>query len=556
MAVEKEFDVIVIGAGASGGLPAAAYLQKAGARVALIEAMNEAGRSCMTHEIIPGSLYTQCAGGCMIGMSPAMEDLELEEKYGVHMMVAPQISGGVFTDGKNLMYYYDPQKQYEEIARFSKKDADRAMRYFERFQRNVVEFDKLMFYSEPTPEGLERIWELVGDMFEINPDDARRMNAFEVLEMMFEDHHVREAFLLSAATQCYGSLGDKGGGVLDIPGFQGTFIMQCKGGNHLAVHGLVRCFLEHGGTFLRNCPVEKIIVKDGVATGVVLSETAAYPVKELTAKHAVISNLGARLTLDVVGEDVMKQADPVLAQRMGWWNYEERAGAASCWALKGFPQYKSAEWNPDIHLLHFGYKLWSGWDNVKKWWLGQKSNDLWGIQGLYMEIVCNAAIDVTQVSPEGYVTMRCEEVLPWDGFRREGGTFEMWDEKKWEILERQTDVMEELAPGFKKQIIYKHILSPVDIQRYNPVLICGNNTGGSTTADQHYLSKMPYRMPIKKLYMSNSTWPFQLSFLGTGYIAASCVAEDMEIREQPWWTHPPVAWMMKNLERNTVKRWW
>ena len=63
MAGEKEFDVIVIGAGASGGLPAAAYLQKAGARVVLIEAMNEAGRSCMTHEIIPGSLYTQCAGG-------------------------------------------------------------------------------------------------------------------------------------------------------------------------------------------------------------------------------------------------------------------------------------------------------------------------------------------------------------------------------------------------------------------------------------------------------------------------------------------------------------
>ena len=39
----REFDVIVVGGGQAGGLPAAAYLQKAGARVALVEGRHELG---------------------------------------------------------------------------------------------------------------------------------------------------------------------------------------------------------------------------------------------------------------------------------------------------------------------------------------------------------------------------------------------------------------------------------------------------------------------------------------------------------------------------------
>jgi phytoene dehydrogenase-like protein len=44
------FDVIVVGGGVSGGLPAAAYLQKAGLDVAVVEARPELGNFCPTHE--------------------------------------------------------------------------------------------------------------------------------------------------------------------------------------------------------------------------------------------------------------------------------------------------------------------------------------------------------------------------------------------------------------------------------------------------------------------------------------------------------------------------
>jgi monoamine oxidase len=47
-----DFDVIVIGGGLSGGLPAAACLQKAGLQVLIVEANAELGSFCCTHETI------------------------------------------------------------------------------------------------------------------------------------------------------------------------------------------------------------------------------------------------------------------------------------------------------------------------------------------------------------------------------------------------------------------------------------------------------------------------------------------------------------------------
>jgi len=551
MSNRNEYDVIVVGGGQGGGLPAATYLQKAGARVVLIEARNEVAAMNITHEYIPGSYNTTCAAACLTGISPAWEDLNLED-YGVRLNLGPMHVGSLFPDGTCLFFYYDLQKNLESIARFSKKDAERFVRIFEGIGRNIGEFDQLMWYSMPTPERLERMWELCGDIWGIPSEDFRDMNVFELIETTFESEHVRQHFLCSAATQVFGDIGEKGHGAFAVPAYLTIFPGQISGGNHALAHACVRIFLEHGGTILRNCPVERIIVEDGVATGVQLSETAANPDKVIHAKHAVISGIGAKLTLDVIGEDVMKKADSVLAYKMKHWDMAGRASAVAVWTLKGFPKWKAVEYDPDIKKAHFYYKMWGSWENVKKWYLASKGNDAWGAFGYYGEIACPGVLDPLQVSPEGHVLIRMEYVLPFDGFRRQGGTPETWDDVKEVMLEKLTDIMEELAPGFKDQVVYSFNLTPLDIWRYDAAAIKGNAVGGSFGRDQWYLSRMPYRMPIKGLYMANGVWPLQFSIMGGGYNAASAVAEDMGIREQPWWTHKPVEWFFKNLERNMV----
>ena len=62
----------------------------------------------------------------------------------------------------------------------------------------------------------------------------------------------------------------------------------------------------------------------------------------------------------------------------------------------------------------------------------------------------------------------------------------------------------------------------------------------TSAEDQWILDRMPYRMPLDGLYMSNGVWPVGLSWMAAGYNAAQTVAEDAGVREQPWWSSRPV----------------
>jgi phytoene dehydrogenase-like protein len=72
------YDVIVVGGGLSGGLPRAAYLQKARLEVLIIEANSELGCFCCTHEMWPGTLDSPHVGVSFAGNSPVIEDLDPE----------------------------------------------------------------------------------------------------------------------------------------------------------------------------------------------------------------------------------------------------------------------------------------------------------------------------------------------------------------------------------------------------------------------------------------------------------------------------------------------
>jgi phytoene dehydrogenase-like protein len=176
------------------------------------------------------------------------------------------------------------------------------------------------------------------------------------------------------------------------------------------------------------------------------------------------------------------------------------------------------------------------------------NNDTWGAFGNMIEILDYGACDPNAVSPEGYRVIRGEEAIPYP-LRGEGGP-EAWDGPiRDEMLRRRHDVMESIAPGFKARILDAYQWTPVDIWRVNPAAVYGQVLGGDFSEDQWILDRMPYRMPIKGLYMSNSVWPLGLTWMAAGYNAAQVVAEDLGVRNQPWWTHRPVAWFLSNIGR-------
>ncbi|MDP2935530.1 MAG: NAD(P)/FAD-dependent oxidoreductase [Dehalococcoidia bacterium] len=542
--VKKEFDVVVVGAGIT-GIAAGAYLQKAGLDVAVVERLGEAGPGCMTVETLePGAAINTHIVMGLTGMGPCVEDLDLE-RFGLKMVYAPTQYGATYKDGKNVMVYHDPQKTAASIARHSEKDAQRYTRIINNILPEAVDLYKLVMYSPPTPDNLGRIWESLARYLDMTPQDIVTMNGFEMLDLLFESERVKQTFMGVASIGFGGDPIGRGEGILNnfaimwLP--QGLF----KGGSHNLVHALVRCFTHHGGTMIYNSPVEQIVVENGTARGVMISEDSPYPEKEIRARKAVLSNLSAPLSLQVIGEDKVKAADPVLARRMKDWNMSGESPFMSVWLLKDLPRWKSDSWDPAIRECWEPYRCWDSWEEAKQWFTLFESEELWRTVGTVGEIFLTAAADKTQLSPEGHCVLVYEEELPVH-LRREGG-FEKWDDIKWKVYEQHTEMMEELAPGMKKLILASQVHTPLDNWRKNPSAIYGHEYGGDCKGDQWYLGRLAYRMPIGNLYQINSCWPIGASFLGSAYVAAGIVAEDLGVRNQPWWNHPPLVWYLKQV---------
>ncbi len=541
----EEYDIVVVGAGVN-GIAAAAYLQKAGARVAVVERLGEAGPFCMTVETLePGTpINTHVVQG-LTSASPCIEDLDLE-RFGLNMVFTSTQYGSTFKDGKNIMIHHDTAKTAASIARHSEKDAQRYLDITNKIFPEAIDLYKLLIYSPATPDNLERIWESCARYVDMTAQDIVTMNGFEFLDLLFESEKVKQTFMGMAHIGFAGDPLGKGEGVLSALGVmylpQGHF----RGGSHNLVHALVRCFAHHGGTMIYNAPVERIVVENGQAKGVIISEDSPHPEKEIRAKNALLVNLSAPYTLELIGEDKVKAADPLLARKMKQWLMSGSCPYMSIWLLKGAPTWKSEAWDPEVRDCWEPYRAWDSWDDAKKHFAYFQHEDLWNVVGGAGEVFLAGAGDKSQISSEGHQVLIYEEELP-PHLRREGG-MQAWDgEIRWKIHEKHVELIEELAPGFKELILAREVHTPLDNWRKNPSAIFGQQLGGDCKGDQSYLGRLPYRMPIAGLYQIGSTWPTGVTHLATGYNCACIVAEDLGIREQSWWNHDPLVWYLKKM---------
>ncbi|OIQ83348.1 phytoene desaturase (neurosporene-forming) [mine drainage metagenome] len=102
-----------------------------------------------------------------------------------------------------------------------------------------------------------------------------------------------------------------------------------------------------------------------------------------------------------------------------------------------------------------------------------------------------------------------------------------WDEIGGEYAERIIDKIEEYAPGLRKLILSKKVLTPTDLERYNANLVDGDSLGGSHHPAQFFfLRPVPgwgrHRTPVERLFICGaSTWPGG----GVGGASGSLVAK-------------------------------
>jgi len=539
-------DVIVVGGGLSGGLPAAAYLQKAGLQVLIVEANAEPGSFCCTHETWPQTLDSPHVGVSFAGNSPVIDDLELE-RFGFRFAASPVLLATTYADGTNCLICQDPERTGGNFARHSARDGQRMLEIQSRVDETMVEFNELSSFSpHPDPGKLPRVFELCAYAMDFPVDQMMEMTGPELCERTFESDACRQILMTPVAFWEHGAPFARGQGA-----FGTTFALYYTtgvgiGGNEVQVDALTRCFLHHGGQLWTSAAVEEVLVENNRAVGVRLSRQSLYPGREVRARLAVVCNVGVPETLRLVGPQAMESADPLLAAKMRYWQMGLRGSHVTSWLLDRRLSWRSADFDPLIDEAILVYRAFDSWEGTKQYLVDMLGNDTWKVSGQLMEFTYPAPADPTSASPEGHTVLRAEECFPY-ALHGLGGP-RSWDGPlRHELVTARNAIMSQLVRDWDGSVLDYYDWTPLDNWRLNRSARFGQVVGGDFTEDQWILGRMPYRMPVAGLYMSNGVWPVGLSWMAAGYNAAQVVAADAGVRDQPWWTARPCEWYSRNL---------
>ncbi|MBO0718320.1 MAG: NAD(P)/FAD-dependent oxidoreductase, partial [Rhizobiales bacterium] len=120
----EKFDGVVIGAGHN-GLTLAAYLARAGLKIAVIERNPHIGGGCTTQEPALAGYRFNLHSNFFMGFrhSPLIHDLELY-RFGFSYIEPPIQQGAAFRDGTCVVIHKDLDKTCASLARFSARDAE------------------------------------------------------------------------------------------------------------------------------------------------------------------------------------------------------------------------------------------------------------------------------------------------------------------------------------------------------------------------------------------------------------------------------------------------
>ncbi|WP_106399501.1 phytoene desaturase family protein [Actinocorallia populi] len=492
-------DAVVIGAGPN-GLVAANVLADAGWDVLVLEAQDEPGGGVRSDRgVHPEYVSDFCSSFYPLAVaSPVIRALELE-RYGLRWRHAPAVLAHPLPGGRCAVLEHDPDRTAAGLDALAPGDGEAWLRLYGRWLE--LSDDLLQAVLTPFPPvrpGLA----LAARLGAADGLRMLRLLALPVRRLGEEEFTGEGARLLLAGSALHADLSPESvgstvfGWILTMIGQQYGWPVP-EGGASALTAALVRRLEERGGEVRCSAAVTSVIVREGRALGVRTADGEA-----VRARRGVLADVPAtHLYGGLVGWEHLPSRLRDDMRRFQW----DTPAFKVDWALSG-PIPWSAPEAARAGTVHVADGVNALTEQSAMLATGRVPADPFLLLGQM------TTADASR-SPAGTESAWAYTHVPHE-VRADGGpdgVNGVWDERERQAMaDRVEAVVERHAPGFRRRVLDRRVLSPLTMQEHDANLVGGAINGGTAAVHQQlFFRPVPGTgragTPVRGLYLASAS---------------------------------------------------
>jgi phytoene dehydrogenase-like protein len=538
MSAEKRMaetrDVIIVGGGHN-GLVAAFYLAKAGFKPLVLERRVQVGGAAITEEFHPGFRCSTLAHNTGPLRADIVRDMQLE-RHGLRVTTPEVSTVSLLPDGRSLVLYFDAKKAAQEIAQWSQKDAASYADFGTALGKIGKVIGEALALTPPNIDSPSSgdLWAMLKtgrSIRNLGKKDLYRalrwgpMAAADLVAEFFDTEPLRATI---AARGIFGTfLGPWSAGSALVlllraaadpssnPAPAGGVQFPAGGAGAITL-AMAAAAKQAGAEIRTGADIAEIRVKDGVATGVVLTSG-----EEISAR-AVVSNADPKRTL-------MRLVDPAhlspdFIQKIK--NYRSMGTVAKInLAISALPEFTALKAKGNGDLLRGRIQISPEIDYLERAFDESKYGNF--SRKPYIEITYPSLSDPS-LAPAGQHVMSI--YMQYAPYKLKNSD---WESQRTALGEAVVKTIAQYAPNLPRTILRHQIITPKDLEETYG-LTGGHIFHGELALDQFFamrplLDWARYQTPIERLYLCGSgTHPGTGLTGGSGANAAREIAKALK----------------------------